>query len=310
MEKEMLEQPEVLASNSGRYASELKDALQGVDFDMVLIAARGSSDHAGLFARYLFEINLGVPVCLAAPSVITKFGSKLKYPKTLAIGISQSGAAPDVAGVMEAMRDAGHYTLGITNTPDSRLTHASEKSLILETGDENSIAATKTYTASLLAMYEVVRACGADLDPTTGLLPDAAWMEKTREAAGENLGPILRCSPVFSLGRGYSYCTAYETALKMIECALIPCKAYSTADFAHGPKALAAHRSAAIVFSDLPEDLEATGCSVINAPAGTDGPLRPIWQIIFGQWMALLSARARGLDPDHAQNLKKVTETL
>ena len=190
MESEIRAQPSLLAHNSGRYFDELKSALAGQDFEMVLIAARGSSDNAALFARYLVEIHLGIPVSLAAPSVLTRYGAEIKYPKCLAIGISQSGAAPDVAEVLERMRKAGHTTLAITNTAGSRLTESAEFTLNLQMGKEYAVAATKTYTASLLAVYQLVRAMGAKLPAPS--LPDDAWLDQCYEAANAALGPILQ----------------------------------------------------------------------------------------------------------------------
>lgn len=310
MEREILEQPKVLREQAGQYFESARQALAGRSFDMILLAARGSSDNAALYARYLFEIHLGIPVTLAAPSVLTKYGRQIRYPHCLAIGISQSGAAPDVSEVLADMRSQGHTTLAITNTAGSRLTREAEFSILLEAGLEQSIAATKTYTASLLALAQVVRAAGGDLPDPTSSLPSDAWLEECRAAAEAASGDVVRCSPVFSLGRGYSYCTAVETALKLMECALISAKSYSTADFEHGPKALANHGTACVVYGDVPAGLAGTGASVVQAPAFEDSPYAPLGNIFFGQWLALLTARARGLDPDRAQNLSKVTETL
>lgn len=308
MESEVRQQPGVLAKNAPRYLAELKSALGGKSFDMVLIAARGSSDNAALYARYLIEIHLGIPVSLAAPSVITKFGSEMRYPNCLAIGISQSGAAPDVSEVIAHLRKQGHTTLGITNTPGSRLDQESEFCISLDAGLEEAVAATKTYTASLLALYQLVRALGADLEDPD--LPDDDWLEETCRAAENSLGAVLRSSTIFALARGYNYSTAYETALKLMECALIPCKAYSTADFEHGPKALASYGSAAIVYGNVPKHLGDYGCIPLQAPRHCDKPCRPISDVVFGQWVALLAARARGLDPDSPQIITKVTKTL
>jgi len=308
MEQEIRQQPEVLANNADRYLAELKQFLDGKSFDMVLLAARGSSDHAALYARYLIEIHLQIPVCLAAPSVITQFKSQIRYPNCLAIGISQSGAAPDVSEVIGYMKSQGHATLAITNTADSRLSGAANHTLLLNAGLEQSIAATKTYSASLLAMAQLVRAMGGDLEPIQ--LPNVDWLESTYTKALENSGHIVRSSPIFALGRGYSYCTAVETALKLMECALIAAKSYSIADFHHGPKALANSATACILYGDVPEDLAATGATVIPSPRANVGVWEPLWNIQFGQWLALLAARARGIDPDRAQNLKKITETL
>ena len=275
---------------------------------MVLLAARGSSDNAALYARYLIEVHLGVPVSLAAPSVITKYGTDLKYPPCLAVGISQSGAAPDVSEVLGHLRSRGHTTLAVTNTAGSRLTQAAEFSLVLDVGEERSVAATKTYTASLLALYQLVRALGAALPPPA--VPDAGFLSACDTLAQESVGPIVRSRTLFSLARGYSFSSAHETALKLMECALLPCKAYSTADFEHGPKALASHGTAAVVFGEPPLGLEENGCAVVQAPSGGSEECRPLFDAVFGQLLALYCARARGLDPDAPHNLKKVTETL
>ena len=311
MEAEIRQQPEVLARGAEGYRAPLQRAVDGREFDMVLLAARGSSDNAATYGRYLIEVFLGIPVALAAPSVLTRYGRRVKYPRCLAVGVSQSGAAPDVAEVLAAMREDGHATLAITNTAGSRLTTEAEHHVLLEAGDERSVSATKTYSASLLAFYELARAMGANLPPAETSLPDAAWVESTRDAAALASGPVVRSEPVFSLGRGFGFSTCQEAALKLMECALIPCKAYSSADFEHGPKALAGHGSAAIVFDGPKPELAAQGCQILDSPE-PPGPetLFPIWDVIFAQWIALTAARARGLDPDRPQHIRKVTETL
>ena len=309
MESEIRQQPEVLARGLDSYFSSLKGYLSGRKFDMVLLTARGSSDNAALYARYLIEVHLGIPVSLSAPSVLTRFGTRVRYSNCLAIGISQSGAAPDVAEVLAALRAEGHATLAITNTSGSRLTKEAEHSVLLEAGTEQSVAATKTYTASALALYEVVRALGADLPVPQA--PDDAWIEHARSEAEKSSGLVVRSSPLFSLGRGYGFSTAHESALKLMECALIPCKAYSTADFEHGPKALAGYQSAAISYDGAKPELAAQGCSIIVAPeAPAADTIKPVWDVIYGQWMALHAARARGLNPDVPQHIQKVTQTL
>ncbi len=315
MELEIREQPEVLARGASEYAESLQ-GLKDRKFEMVLLAARGSSDNAALYARYLIEVFLGIPVSLAAPSVLTRYHSQVRYTNCLAIGISQSGAAPDVAEILTALREKGHTTLAITNTAGSRLTSAAEHTLLLNAGLEQSVAATKTYTSSLLALYEVVRILGGDIPDPKGFLPSDEWIESSLVAAQSASGPMIRCSPVFSLGRGFGFSTAQEAALKLMECALIPCKAYSSADFEHGPKALAGHGSAAISFEGPMPDLGAQGCEILDAtkplkaaPIPENGVLDPIWDIFFGQWLALLCARARGLNPDDPRHIQKITQT-
>jgi glucosamine--fructose-6-phosphate aminotransferase (isomerizing) len=307
MEAEILEQPSQLARNCDRYLSDLAQ-MRLESPEVILLIARGSSDNAASYARYLFEIQLEIPVVLAAPSIWTRYGKKPRYPKALAIGISQSGAAPDVADVLESMRSSGHGTLAITNTPNSRITRAAEQSLLLELGEEHSIAATKTYSGSLLAIYQLARVLGAELPAPS--IPTLAWAETCKTAAEELSGVIVRSEPLFALARGYDFATAHETALKLMECALLPCKAYSSADFEHGPKALTGHGSAAIVFGEASQQLKDSGCEVVSPPLPpcTESEA-PLWNIFFGQWLALFAARARGLDPDAARHLSKVTET-
>lgn len=314
MEQEIREQPHILSSNAARYLEELRVAFDAHPRpEMILLAARGSSDNAALYARYLIEIHLGIPVSLAAPSVITRYKSDIKYPRTLAIGISQSGAAPDVAEVLAYMRDQGHQTLAITNTADSRLTKVAHHSILLGAGSERSVAATKTYTSTLLCLYQMIRALGGNLPEP--ILPDDAWIEKSRELAEDVYGVLNRSNPVFAIARGYGFCTALETALKLMECSLVPCKAYSSADFEHGPKALAGHNSVAISYFGSLKGLQDQGCEILQVEAPLErspdhDPIFPIWDIAFGQWLSLLVARSRNLDPDQARHLSKVTQTL
>lgn len=309
MEAEIREQPGVLTRNASSYESSLREFFEGRKFDMVLIAARGSSDHAAQYARYLIEIHLEIPVSLAAPSVLTRYGKRVRYKNALAIGISQSGSAPDVSEMLGMMREEGHATLALTNTEGSRLTSEASSTLLLNAGPERSVAATKTYSASLLALYQLVRALGGDLPAPS--LPSDEWVETTLASAQEMSGPLLRSTPTFALARGYSFCTALESALKLMECALVPTKAYSTADFEHGPKALAGPGSAALVYGEPASGLASQGCRLLLAPAAPAAdPLKPLWDIFTGQWLALSAARAHGLNPDHPDHIKKVTETL
>jgi glucosamine--fructose-6-phosphate aminotransferase (isomerizing) len=310
MQREIEEQPEMLARVAPAYESTLRSLFADGDFEMILLVARGSSDHAALYARYLIEIHLGIPAVLAAPSVLTRYGSKVRYPKCLAVGISQSGSAPDVSEVLGYMREQGHATLAITNTVGSRIEGVAELTLQLDAGAENSVAATKTYTASLLALYELVRSLGGDL--ARPALPDEDWLQATCKAAHLDAPVVKNTQPTFALGRGYGFSTANETALKLMECALIPCKAYSTADFEHGPKALAELGCGLITFGETSPELAKHGATVIKAPSpvGVPEPMLPLWQILYGQWLALCCARLEGEDPDQPQFIQKVTKTL
>lgn len=309
MQREIEEQPALLARLSGRYEDNLAAILSNQEFDLILLAARGSSDNAALYARYLIEIHLGIPAVLAAPSVLTRFGRKVRYPRCLAVGISQSGSAPDVSDVLAALRSEGHTTLAITNTPNSRITEAAQHSLFLEAGDERSVAATKTYSTSLLALYQLVRVLGHSLPHPQ--LPTDQWCAEAHATAQADAAKLLELQPAFALGRGYSFSTANETALKLMECALIPCKAYSTADFEHGPKALAGEGCALIAFERLSESLASQGATVLQCPLTVaQEESLPFWQVFYGQWLALCCARLKGEDPDKPQFIQKITRTL
>ena len=158
-------------------------------------------------------------------------------------------------------------------------------------------------------MYQVVTALGGHLYECTGCLPDEKWLETTREAAVKAAPIVTSRSPLFSLGRGFGFSTALEQALKLMECALIACKGYSIADFEHGPKALVDKRSGAITFGPVPE----MDCAVVpcpNTPPDIPEPLRPIWDALFAQWLALEAARIMGNDPDSPPNIHKITRTL
>jgi len=310
MEAEIREQPGLLARNWPSYESRLRPFLHSKSFDAVLLAARGSSDNAALYARYLIEIYLGIPAILAAPSVLTRYGVHVRYSRTLAIGISQSGAAPDVAEVLSDMRAAGHTTLAITNTANSPLTQAAEFSVALELGKERAVAATKTYSASLLALYGVVRALGAELGEP--VFPDAAWCEECSVRAEDAAATVRDAEIVFTLARGLRFCSADEASLKLMECALVPSLSYSLADFEHGPRALASKRAAAVVFGGTPASWRSLQVGIIEAPErpGVPEPALPIWDAVYAQWLALHTARLKGLDPDAPVRLKKVTKTL
>lgn len=306
MSKEIEEQPAAL-----RYASkELGRQLEGFEFgsipELIVIAARGSSDHAALYAKYLFEVQCGIPTLLAAPSVITQFHAKVHYPSSLAIGISQSGAAPDVTEVIAEFRSQGHQTLAITNTKDSLLSHASQTTMFLSVGEEHAVAATKTYTSTLLALYRIAQKLGAKL-PDPGLeLPTDSWIKICQETVGPIADLVVTAHPLFILGRGYDFATAHETALKLIECALVLCKAYSLADFEHGPRALLDQHSLCIVYGG--GDLGTT--QVIRPPNTAVEPvLRPVWDAIYGQILALACARRKGIDPDRPRGLAKISRT-
>lgn len=309
MERELREQPRVLAESAADYRLQASQALAAAEPSMVLLVARGSSDNAALYLRYLIEVRLGLPVVLAAPSVLTVYGREVRYPPCVAIGISQSGEAPDVAAVLARAREQGHRTLAVTNEPDSLVGAAAQYVLDLATGEERSVAATKTYTASLLAAYQIARALGADL-PEPPVLDDER-IETALALADRHVEAVREAELVFTLGRGYGLATAYEAALKLMECARQVAKPYSSADFEHGPKALLDKRSLVVTFSTPPASVLSSRAKVLAVGCGSAVPEHaPILDAPFAQWLALSLGRRLGLDPDAPAGLRKVTRTL
>lgn len=299
MEREIEEQIELLPARADSY---LKLKIDPSEFDLVVIAARGSLDNVGLYLKYLVETEWNIPAVMAAPSVQTVYGKELRYPRTLGIGISQSGESPDVTAVIASLNGQGQRTLAITNEPESPLAKAANDTVLLDVGVEKCVAATKTYSASLLAAYTLVLRSKPDF-------PTKDWLDVCKDAAYEFAPGIDAAGIVFALGRGYTFGTACETALKLMECALVPCKSYSTADFEHGPKALLSPNTIAIVYGKMPEVLKEMSERVFNAQS-TQEIQSPIWHAILLQCLALETARIRGFDPDSPPNLSKITKTL
>ena len=241
---EIREQPAAaerqLASSRPALAA-LVERLRKQPVDLVVVAARGTSDHAAIYAQYLLGTVHRLPVALAAPSIQSLYGVVPRFDRALVIGISQSGASPDIVGVVAAARDQGAPTLAITNDPASALAAAADHVIELAAGPERAIAATKTYTTSLLAIARLSaalagdRAADAQLAGLPAAIDQALGSEAEVEAVATALAPSTRC---VVLGRGFEYATAREWALKLKELAQVFADPYSAADFQHGPVAL------------------------------------------------------------------------
>jgi glucosamine--fructose-6-phosphate aminotransferase (isomerizing) len=338
---EILEQPEA----ARRQLSSSSDALEALAARLrrkpvasVVIAARGTSDHAAIYAQYVLGVRNGLSVGLATPSVVSVYGADLDVQGSLVIGISQSGASPDIVAVVGSAARQGAPTLAITNDRTSALAAAADHDIDLAAGPELAIAATKTYTTSLLAVARLSLALAPEPEAQRALhgLPAAmiAALELEAAVAGivAELGPIDRCVVV---GRGFEYATAREWALKLKELARVFADPYSAADFLHGPIALvqpgipalvlAPAGAAADSMTDLLADLRARdvesvvlsdlaatralGRWPVALPDGVPEWLRPIVSIVPGQLFAYHLTRARGLDPDAPRYLAKVTRT-
>ena len=344
---EIREQPEVVARLLREAASEVErlcEAIRAADPSHVVIAARGTSDHAAIYAQYAMGIRAAINVGLATPSVHSLYGASPDYGRALVIGISQSGASPDVVGVIAAARAQGALTLAITNTPGSDMATAAQHHLDLRAGPERAVAATKTYTATLvvLAMLTAGLAEGTgsggtrsadDLARLPAALAAALDVEPEARRIAADQATMDRC---VVLGRGYHYATAREWALKLKELAYVLADPYSSADFIHGPLALieagfptfaVAPRGAALadmeaVIERLRAELEAhllivsddaalcaQGTWSLPLPAGLPEWLMPIVSIVPGQLHAMHLTMAKGRDPEQPRSIAKVTRT-
>src|SRR5579864_6487360 len=288
-----------------------------------VIAARGSSDHAALYAKYLFGTRNSSLVALAAPSLFTHYARPPRLDGQCVIGISQSGESPDVIAVLEEAREQGCITLAITNTKDSRLARAAELVLPMEAGPELSVPASKTYTASLIAMALISQAVDPDPDFEAALATVPQAIARTLERDDELSGmvPALLGPRAVVLGRGFNFSTAEEIALKLSETSYVLARAWSVADFEHGPIAIMEAGlpvlvvdGGGLVASDLESvrsRLEAKGCSVLHLfdVSGLPEELTPIPLAVLGQLLAHQVALARGFDPDRPRTIQKVTRT-
>ena len=301
---------------------------------MVLLAARGTSDHAALYAKYLLEVILELPVGLVSPSTMTTYGAKPDLLDVLFFAISQSGGSPDLIQSAQVARSQGALTVAVTNNPGSALAEATELHVDVLAGRELAVAATKTYTAQLLAMYLLVdRMRGGS--GAAAALPDLADELLAREPrVAEQAQRYRFAQRLVTTARGYSYPTAREAALKLMETSYLSAQAFSGADLMHGPLAIIdAHVPVLVVVADGPggsamrpvlprltgagadvftvgtADAVAESTSGIVLPEGVPEELSPILEILPFQQLARHLAVARGENPDAPRGLRKVTET-
>jgi glucosamine--fructose-6-phosphate aminotransferase (isomerizing) len=278
-----------------------------------VIAARGSSDNAARYAQHLFGRFWGLPAALATPSLHTLYDAPLRYDDALVLGISQSGASPDVASVIAAATEQGALTIAVTNEPDSALGTAARHVIELRTGPERSVAATKTYTASLGAVAALVGDVSA--------IPEAMARQLERAVA------VPDWERVAVIGRGANYGTAFEAALKISELTGVVAVPYSSADFLHGPIAIVepgfpilAIAPSGPTLAGVREVLEAAGAADVTVisddPAIADIGLEPVpeWlsplvAVIPAQQLAIGMAERLGRDVDRPPGLQKVTRT-
>src|SRR5579883_290615 len=239
LEQEIRSQPEVIAHLLKHELPVVHQIITRLPpFDYVFIAARGSSDHAAIYAKYAWAALARCPVALAAPSLHTLYKTSPRLAGALVVGISQSGQSPDIIAVLEEGKRQGRPTLAITNDGASPLAAAADYVVELHAGPERSVAATKTYTAQLAVIAMFAAAWSHEPERLAELeqLPVAiaATLQLTPAIAQlvERYRYMDRC---VIIGRGYNYASAYELALKLKELTYVMANAYSSADFRHGP---------------------------------------------------------------------------
>lgn len=339
MSGEMAEQPAMLR----RILDDGAPAIRAVAAEIaartprfVLLTARGTSDNAALYAKYLIEITLGLPCGLASMSTTTAYGAKPDLRDVLVITVSQSGGSPDLVASTRAAREAGAVTLAVTNNPDSPLAAVSEYHVDILAGPEKALPATKTYTASLLSLYLFVEGLRGGDGAAAAILPELAEAVLARKDEVKALASRYRFAERMVItSRGYGYPTAKEAALKLMETSYIPALSYSGADLLHGPLAMVDNISPVIAVvtdgrggealqpvldrlrgrgADLfvvgpKAQVAAASAGFVLPTAGVAEELQPILEILPLQMLAYEVTIARGQDPDAPRALAKVTET-
>jgi glutamine---fructose-6-phosphate transaminase (isomerizing) len=331
MAAEIAQQPDVLAGLVAG-ADDIVDAsarIAAARPRFVLIAARGTSDNAALYAKYLAEVGLQLPAGLVSPSAMTVYGATPDMRDVLFVAISQSGRSPDLIETLSVARKCGALSVAVTNAPDSPLAHAAEIAVDVRAGTERAVAATKTYTAELLATNLLLAGERAARD--AACLPEAAarTLALTSDERLAELAAWLRSTKRIVLtARGYSYSSAREAALKLMETSYLSAHAFSGADLLHGPVAMI-DRSVPVIAIASPgkggdamrpvlERLVELDTPILRvgvadglpiAAEGIPEHLLPILEIMPLQRLAWRLALERRLDPDRPRGLSKVTQT-
>ncbi len=338
MSAEISEQPEVLERVIEEGWDEVLSASRSLrqgGLRFVMIAARGTSDNAALYAKYLFEVLLGVPTALASPSTFTLYESMMSLEGVLVLGISQSGESQDVLEVVRRSGELGASTLTVTNDENSAMAKVGQHHFALRAGKEESVAATKTYTAELMLLYLLVCALKGEERLGHGVRGLPELSRKVLEAGWEGIERYRYAEYMVVTSRGYNLATAEEAALKLMETTYVVAQAFSAADLRHGPIAMIGHDFPVLAIAppgraqpgmrSLVENLRDRGAELVvvsdertmldkasatfAVPASLPEELSPILCAIPIQLLAENLARLKGLDPDSPRGLSKVTET-
>lgn len=317
-----------LAENRDAFGA-LGERLRNRPLHLVGTCARGSSDHAATYGKYLIETMIGVPVASLAPSVASVFAARVATDDALCIAISQSGRSPDLLATVDAWRDAGIPVVAMVNDAESPLARCADTLLPLWAGPERSVAATKSCVAAMVAMAALVAAWSGDADFAAGVeaLP-AALSRAVAQDWGAGVASLSAARQMFVLGRGYGFAAAQEAALKFKETCAIQAEAFSSAEVRHGPMTIVGPGFPILAFATsdaagdgvaaMAEEFRGRGAIVLTARAGGTSSLpaeamhpalEPILQLASFYGLVERLSRARGLDPDQPPYLAKVTRT-
>lgn len=297
----------------------------------VVMVARGTSDNAARYAKYVWGSRNRRTVSLSAPSLFGPYAAPPDMSGALVVAISQSGSSPDLIEVMKEARRQACPSIVITNAPDSALAATGDHVIPMAVGPERAVAATKSYTASLAAIASLSAAWSGSGDDELDTVPTAIARALALDADTVDLDTIATTGRVAVVGRGYNQSTAFELAIKMQELSQVLAHPYSSSDFRHGPLALVEPgfpmiliNAAGALAADLDEltrqvrDLGADPITISNTRERSTGAagypaiaewLSPMVSIISGQLITHRLTRLRGLDPDAPRTIIKVTKT-
>lgn len=341
MWNEIWEQPlaleRCLEKNMG-VIKEITDAIGKQGISQVVIAARGTSDHAAVYGKYVIELMTQKPVALAASSVFTIYRKSLDLKNSLVIGISQSGRAADVLEVIRGANSSGAITVGITNYSDSPIASECRFHLNCEAGVERSVAATKTFTTQIFLLAQLAAEWGGNRELKQELvqLPERlSHVFEVSRVIEDSVARYRFMNECFVLARGINYAVSLEAALKIQETTYVRAKAFATSDFQHGPIAMLERDIPVIIFApdgpslgDVTEMIQKLkqnqietiivsnnknvlelGTCAFRIPETDNDMISPFFNVVVAQMFACQLALVKGLNPDSPRGLSKVTIT-
>lgn len=343
MEKEIYEQPEVLGrieKTNQETIGKLIEELDSKNPALAYFAARGTSDHASVYASYLLGIYKGIPTGLAMPSVVTVYGGALDLSNAVVLGVSQSGRAEDVRNVMQRGKDGGATVISVTNNCSSLMALQADYHLYCNAGEEKSVAATKTFTSQMynLAIFSAKWAKNDELLAKLRAVPEA--ISEMLDTVSPEIDKIIEryrfMQEGFILARGLNYPIALEGCLKLQETNYVKMKGYAISDFYHGPFAQVENGTPVILYAadgpclanakEMLDKLDSVGAETIVVSDNADfiknrqraiklpslgcDAASPFLFSVFAQLFACKLTAVKGLNPDAPRNLKKVTVTV